>query len=199
MHKTLIRLFDFLFSLTGILILSPLFIVIALAIIIDSGLGVFYRQRRVGENNKDFLLWKFRTMHRGSDQKGLLTVGEKDSRITRMGAFLRKYKLDELPQLINVLSGEMSLVGPRPEVRKYVTLYSPEQMKVLEVKPGITDYASIEYANENEILERSSNPEHAYIHSIMPAKLELNKKFIERPTIGNYFKVILATVKKILS
>jgi lipopolysaccharide/colanic/teichoic acid biosynthesis glycosyltransferase len=137
-------------------------------------------------------------MKTGSEAKGLLTVGEKDTRITRVGVFLRKYKLDELPQLFNVLTGSMSLVGPRPEVRKYVSLYTHAQMEVLTVKPGITDFASIEYANENEILARSQSPEQTYIEEIMPAKIELNKKFIERQTLSNYFLVILKTAARII-
>jgi lipopolysaccharide/colanic/teichoic acid biosynthesis glycosyltransferase len=198
MQKLLIRFFDFLFSLVGVVILSPIFILISLAIIVDSRGGIFYRQSRVGQGNKDFLLWKFRTMKPGSDTKGLLTVGVKDSRITSVGSFLRKYKLDELPQLFNVLTGNMSLVGPRPEVRKYVALYTPEQMKVLSVKPGITDYASIEYSNENELLARSPSPEQTYIEEIMPVKIELNKKFIQAATLRNYFIIILRTVSRII-
>jgi lipopolysaccharide/colanic/teichoic acid biosynthesis glycosyltransferase len=199
MQKLLIRFFDFLFSFLGILILIPVFAVIAILIIIDSHGGVFYKQSRVGKSNKDFLVWKFRTMKTGSEAKGLITIGEKDSRITRVGLFLRKYKLDELPQLINVLTGTMSLVGPRPEVRKYVTLYSPEQMEVLNVKPGITDYASIAYANENELLAKSADWENTYIQEVMPAKIELNKKFISQQTLSNYFSVILKTLVKIIS
>ena len=142
------QFFDFIISLFGIILLLPLFAVISLLIIFDSSGGIFYLQKRVGKNNKDFKLYKFRTMKTDSDKKGLLTVGNADSRITRIGLWLRKYKFDELPQLFNVLLGNMSLVGPRPEVRKYVELYTPEELKVLSVKPGITDYASIEYVDE---------------------------------------------------
>ena len=152
----------------------------------------------MGKNGKDFLLWKFRTMKPDSDKKGLLTVGGRDPRVTGIGYFLRKYKLDELPQLFNVLSGEMSLVGPRPEVRKYVEMYSPEQLKVLEVKPGITDYASIEYSKENELLAKSSDPEKTYIEEIMPAKLKLNMKYIEEKSFWTDLKIIFRTVGKIL-
>jgi lipopolysaccharide/colanic/teichoic acid biosynthesis glycosyltransferase len=173
--------------------------VIAITIVFNSRGRVFYKQKRVGKGNRDFTLLKFRTMKTGSDVKGLLTVGQKDNRITGVGAFLRRHKLDELPQLLNVLTGEMSLVGPRPEVRKYVELYTPTQMEVLEVKPGITDYASIEYANENEMLARSAEPEKTYINEIMPAKLELNRKFMERQTVGNYLEVIWKTVVKVIS
>src|SRR5437762_11796815 len=155
MQKFLIRFFDFLFSFLGIIVLSPLFILISIAIIVDSRGRIFFKQSRVGKDNKDFLFWKFRTMKTGSDAKGLLTVGEKDPRITRLGFFLRRHKLDELPQLFNVMKGDMSLVGPRPEVRKYVSHYTSAQMQVLSVKPGITDFASIEYADENKILAHS--------------------------------------------
>jgi lipopolysaccharide/colanic/teichoic acid biosynthesis glycosyltransferase len=199
MHKFLIRFFDVLISFLGLIILFPVFFVIAICISIDSRGGIFYRQSRVGKGNKDFYLLKFRTMKAGSEQQGLLTVGENDRRITRVGFFLRKHKLDELPQLLNVLTGEMSLVGPRPEVRKYVSLYTPEQRKVLEVKPGITDFASIEYSNENARLAQTSSPEQAYINEIMPEKLELNKKFIENQTLSNYFLVILKTLLKTIT
>ncbi len=180
-------------------LLSPLFILIGLLIIFDSRGVVFYKQIRVGKLGKDFKLFKFRTMRPDSDKKGLLTVGAKDSRITPIGIYLRKYKLDELPQLLNVLGGSMSLVGPRPEVRKYVDLYTEEQAKVLDVKPGITDYASIEYINENEILAQSSNPEKTYIEQVMPAKLELNKIYIQNPGLMQDLKILLLTLKKIFS
>jgi len=193
MNKFFIRCFDFIFSLAGMVILLPLFIFIALFILFDSKGGIFYRQSRVGKNNRDFMLWKFRTMKTGADASGLITVG-KDSRITATGRWLRKYKLDELPQLFNVIKGEMSLVGPRPEVRKYVNLYSPEQAKVLSVKPGITDLASIQYANENELLGHSADPGKTYIEDIMPAKIMLNMEFIREPTVKNYFRIIFKTI-----
>ncbi len=148
--------------------------------IISCGFPVFYLQTRVGLNGKDFKLFKFRTMHKDSDKKGLLTVGGRDPRVTTIGYYLRKYKLDELPQLFNVLFGTMSLVGPRPEVRKYVDLYTKEQQQVLSVKPGITDFASLEYINENDLLAKSSDPEKIYIDEIMPAKLALNSKYIQQ-------------------
>lgn len=194
----MIRVFDFIFSLLGLIILLPFFIFIGLAIMIDTPGGIFYLQERVGKLSRGFLLIKFRTMQSGSDKQGGLTVGAHDSRITRTGLFLRKYKIDELPQLINVLKGEMSLVGPRPELRKYVTLYSEDQKKVLCIRPGITDIASLEYINENELLGTSSDPERTYIEQIMPAKLELNRKYLNEPTIGNYFRIICQTFKKIL-
>lgn len=193
----MIRFFDLLFSLLGLILLLPFFLIISLAIVIDSCGGIFYTQERVGKNNRNFRLIKFRTMRSDADQQGGLTIGVRDSRITRTGFFLRKYKLDELPQLINVLKGEMSLVGPRPELRKYVDFYSEEQKKVLGVRPGITDIASLEYINENEILGVSADPEGTYIEQIMPAKLELNRKFLEDPRLGNYFRIIGLTIKKI--
>jgi lipopolysaccharide/colanic/teichoic acid biosynthesis glycosyltransferase len=136
-------------------------------------------------------------MRTNADKEGKLTVGMRDSRITRIGYFIRKYKLDEFPQFINVIKGEMSVVGPRPEVREYVDLYSTEQQKILSVKPGITDYASLAYFEENELLAKSDNPTETYIKEIMPAKLELNKRYIENPTIGEDLKIIWLTVKKI--
>lgn len=193
------RCFDIFASFIGLLLLSPFFIIIAIVIIVDSRGGVFYKQVRVGKNNQDFKLFKFRSMSTGSDKKGLLTVGGRDSRITRSGYFIRKYKLDELPQLLNVLFGDMSLVGPRPEVRKYVDMYNAEQMKVLSVKPGITDYASIEYSNENELLAKSSEPEKTYIEEIMPAKLLLNQKYIAEQGLLTDLKIIFKTIAKIAS
>lgn len=192
------RLFDIFFSFIGLIILLPFFIIIALLIVIDSPGGIFYKQIRVGKGNTDFYLFKFRSMRTDSDKKGLLTVGGRDSRITRMGYFIRKYKIDELPQLINVLLGDMSLVGPRPEVRKYVEMYTVEQKKVLSVKPGITDYASIEYSNENELLGKAEDPEAVYIHEIMPAKLKLNLKYIAEQGLATDFKIIFRTIEKIL-
>lgn len=191
------RLFDIFFSFFGLLILLPFFILIGLIIVIDSKGGIFYQQIRVGKSNKEFGLYKFRTMKPDSDKKGLLTVGGRDPRITSIGYYLRKYKLDELPQLINVFIGDMSLVGPRPEVRKYVDMYSKEQQRVLLVKPGITDYASIEYFNENELLGKSDNPEQTYINEVMPAKLKINLKYIEEYSILTDFKIIFKTIGKI--
>jgi lipopolysaccharide/colanic/teichoic acid biosynthesis glycosyltransferase len=191
------RIFDIIASFIGLLILSPFLLILALAIVLESKGGVFYMQTRVGKDNKDFKLFKFRSMAVGSDKKGLLTIG-KDSRITKVGHFIRKYKLDEFAQLLNVLKGDMSLVGPRPEVRKYVDLYNKEQMEVLNVKPGITDYASIEYFDENQILGASNNPEKIYIEEVMPHKLELNKKYIQNPSLYHDIKLIFKTLKKII-
>ena len=194
----MIRFFDFILSLVGLVVLAPIFIVLAIWIKIDSKGPVFYKQVRVGQNSIDFGLFKFRSMVVDADKKGLITVGGRDPRITRSGYFIRKYKLDELPQLINVLVGDMSLVGPRPEVRKYVDLYTDEQQKVLSVKPGITDYASIEYMDENEILGKSNDPEKTYIEEIMPEKIKYNMKYIQNKNLFEYFKIILLTVLKIL-
>lgn len=194
----MIRFFDFILSLVGLVVLAPIFIVLAIWIKIDSKGPVFYKQVRVGQNSIDFGLFKFRSMVVDADKKGLITVGGRDPRITRSGYFIRKYKLDELPQLINVLVGDMSLVGPRPEVRKYVDLYTDEQQKVLSVKPGITDYASIEYMDENEILGKSSDPEKTYIEEIMPEKIKYNMKYINNKSLFEYFKIILLTVLKIV-
>lgn len=190
------RLFDILFSFTGLIILLPFGIIIAVVILAGGGGGVFYVQKRVGKNNCDFSLLKFRTMRRNAEKAGLLTVG-KDPRITGTGKFLRRFKLDELPQLINVLTGDMSFVGPRPEVRKYVDMYTEEQKRVLRVKPGITDYASLEYINENEILGRSADPEKTYIEEVMPAKLELNEKYLAKVTLGHDLKILWKTLFKI--
>ncbi len=193
------RCFDILFSFLGLIFLSPFFILLSIIILLDSKGGVFYKQIRVGKNNIDFKLYKFRSMRVGSDKKGLLTVGGRDNRITKSGYVIRKYKLDELPQLINVFIGDMSLVGPRPEVRKYVDLYNAEQLKVLSVKPGITDYASIQYSNENEILAKSLDPEKTYINEIMPDKLLLNLRYINDISIKTDVKIIIKTIKKIFS
>ncbi len=196
--KISLRVLDVLFSIFGIVLLFPIFIMVILAIPFNSKGPVFFFQSRVGKNNKDFKLIKFRTMHVKSDVLGLITVGGRDPRITSLGYYLRKYKLDELPQLFNVLLGHMSLVGPRPEVRKYVYLYSKEQMHILTVLPGITDYASVEYANENELLAQQANPEEYYIHHIMPHKIQLNMKYIQNYSVKEYFKIIFLTIYKIV-
>ena len=191
------RSFDILSSGLGLLLISPILLIVSLAIALSSKGGVFYKQSRVGLNGVNFNILKFRTMFTGSDKKGLLTVGDRDPRVTPIGYYLRKYKLDELPQLINVLIGDMSLVGPRPEVSKYVNLYSKEDRVVLSIKPGITDYASIYFRNENEILNSSSNPEKKYIEEVMPMKLELNKKYIEEKGLLTDLKIIFMTLKSI--
>lgn len=190
----MIRFFDILFSLLGIIILFPLFIMIYLLIIIESkGIGL-YMQNRVGKDGVDFILYKFRSMHVGADKKGLLTIGGRDPRLTKVGIMLRGLKLDELPQLFNVLKGDMSLVGPRPEVRKFINLYTAEQLKVLQIRPGLTDYASIEYIDENEILSNASDPEKTYIEKIMPHKIQLNMRYINNQGIKEYFSIIFLTL-----
>ena len=194
----MIRLFDIILAILALIVLLPLLSFIAIWIKIDSKGGIFYIQTRVGFKGRDFKLFKFRSMRVASDKLGLLTIGERDPRITNSGYFIRKYKIDELPQLINVLIGNMRFVGPRPEVRKYVQLYNFEQLKVLNLKPGITDEASIAFKNENEILSKSSNPELTYIQEIMPAKIELNQRFIKNPNLFNYMKIICKTICKII-
>lgn len=192
------RLFDLILSAFGLLVLFPVLITVSIAILLDSKGGVFYRQIRVGKGNKDFKILKFRTMRMGSDKKGLLTIGDKDNRVTKVGYFLRKYKLDELPQLINIFIGEMSFVGPRPEVRKYVDLYNDYQLKVLTIRPGLTDYSSLNYINESEILSQSQNPEKTYIEDIMPAKLELCQKYLHQMSLKTDLKIMIFTVFKII-
>lgn len=187
------RTFDILASLAGLLVLSPLFVVMALWIKCDSRGPVFYRQTRVGRGNRDFRLFKFRSMYVDSDKKGLLTVGGRDSRVTRAGYFIRKYKIDELPQLINVLIGDMSFVGPRPEVRRYVDLYSERQLHVLDVRPGITDRASVKYRDENDLLARASDPEEYYIKVIMPDKLAINLEYVAHHSLWSDIGIIFST------
>ncbi|MBI5541107.1 MAG: sugar transferase [Bacteroidia bacterium] len=193
------RFTDIFLSLLAILVLLPIMFVISLIINFESRGGFFYFQKRVGKNSRDFKLMKFRTMFVGSDKKGLITVGTNDKRITGFGKFLRKFKLDELPQLFNILLGDMSIVGPRPEVRKYVNLYNKEQLHVLSVRPGLTDYASIEYIEENKILAESDDAEKMYVEKIMPHKLELNLKYINNQSFFTDFKIIFKTAFKIFS
>ena len=192
------RIFDILFSSVILLFFLPIGLIISLLIVLTSPGGVFYRQERIGKSGIPFLIMKFRSMRTDSDVKGKLTVGMRDPRITSIGYFIRKYKLDEFPQFINVLKGEMSVVGPRPEVQEYVDLYSQDQRKVLDVKPGITDYASLFYFKENELLAQSINPQKTYIEDIMPAKLKLNEKYLENPTVFHDLKIIFKTFAKIL-
>ena len=191
------RIFDIVSSLFGLIVLSPFMLIIAILIKLDSKGPVFFKQVRVTKNGREFKIFKYRTMKIGSDKYSQITVG-KDIRITKVGDFLRKYKLDEIPQLINVLIGDMSLVGPRPEVPKYVALYTEEQREILKVRAGITDYASIEFSNENDILANETDPEKAYIEKIMPRKIELNKKYLSEISVMTDIKIILLTIKKIL-
>lgn len=190
------RFFDIIFSFVGLIILSPVLLFICLWVKFTSRGPVFYKQKRVGLGGKEFLLYKFRSMYVNADKRGLLTVG-KDTRITSSGYYLRKYKLDELPQLFNVLTGNMSIVGPRPEVKKYVDLYTDEQKKILNVRPGITDLASIKYKNENDLLHTQSDPEQYYIAHIMPEKIRLNREYIENQNVINYLKIIFLTLQNI--
>lgn len=186
------RLFDLTWSILGIIILSPVLLVCAILIKINSKGPILFKQVRVGKNNRDFKIMKFRTMYTDSAQKGLLTLGDKDPRVTEIGYSLRKYKLDELPQLFNVLFGTMSFVGPRPEVRKYVDLYTEQEKMVLKVQPGITDLASIKYRDETELLKAQENPEEFYIQVIMREKLKINLEYIQR---RNFFSDIFVIFK----
>lgn len=194
----MIRFFDVLLSAIGLVLLSPLYLIIYLIIKSSSKGPGFYSQKRIGKDGIPFRLYKFRTMRMDADKGRLITVGGKDSRITKAGYYIRKYKLDELPQLWNVFIGEMSLVGPRPEVERYVRLYTPSQRIVLSVKPGITDYASIAFSDENVILGQSKNPEKMYVEQIMPKKIEYNLQFINNRSLKEYFKIIFLTFAKII-
>lgn len=193
------RLFDILASGCGLLVLSPIFIIVAIWIKLDSDGPVFYRQTRVGRYNKDFRIFKFRSMRVGSDKGSLVTIGGRDPRVTRSGYFIRKFKIDELPQLINVFVGDMSLVGPRPEVRHYVDYWTAEQMKVLDVRPGITDPASIRFRNENELLEKAVDPERYYIDVIMQEKIKLYLEYVEKSSFWYDIKLIFQTFKVIIT
>lgn len=192
------RAFDVLVSFIVLVLFFPIGLMLAFLIVIESKGGVFYYQERVGQNQQLFSLIKFRSMRINADLQGQLTVGSRDSRITKVGFFIRKFKLDEFPQFINVLNGDMSIVGPRPEVPKYVALYTEQQLKVLTVKPGITDYASIAYFHENEILARAADPEKAYIEEVMPAKIQLNQRYLAKPTLSADLKIMLLTFLKML-
>lgn len=193
------RAFDIIASGLGLIVLSPLFLILAVWIKFDSKGPVFYRQVRVGRGNRDFRIFKFRSMRPDSDKGRLITVGGHDPRVTRSGYYIRKYKFDELPQLINVFIGDMSLVGPRPEVRRYVDMYTPEQMRVLDVRPGITSLASIRYRNENEILAASDNPDRVYIERVMPDKLAIDLEYVSKANLWTDIKLIFSTFKEIVS
>ena len=195
----MIRTLDILLSFLGLVFLCPIMIIIAIIIKIESKGKIIFTQIRVGRNNCDFTLFKFRTMFINSEPLGFLTIGSADRRITKIGRVLRKFKLDELPQLLNVLKGDMSIVGPRPEVRKFVDHYSDNQMRILNLRPGITDYASIIFKNENELLRNQLNPELFYIEKILPQKIALNFTFIDNPSIINYFSIIIKTIKAIFT
>ena len=193
------RFFDIIASGCGLLVLSPIFLIMAIWIKWDSKGPVFYRQVRVGRHNKDFRLLKFRSMRVGADKGSLVTIGGRDPRITRSGYFIRKYKLDEFPQLINVFKGEMSLVGPRPEVRHYVDYWTAEQMHVLDVRPGITDPASIKFRNENELMEKAENPEDYYINVIMQEKIRLYLEYVENASFWYDIRLVFQTIKVIIT
>lgn len=192
------RLFDILVSTIILLCFLPFGIVLSVLILLESRGGVFYRQERIGQYGKPFYLLKFRTMRKDADKLGQLTVGMRDPRITRVGRFIRKKKLDEFPQFLNVLGGRMSIVGPRPEVKEYVDLYTEDQRAVLSVKPGITDYASLEYYRENELLGQSADPRKTYIEEIMPAKIELNRRYLANPTVGHDMRIMWLTFRRML-
>lgn len=197
-YRVLKRIFDFSASFLGIVILSPLFFVVSILILITSKGGIFFIQERVGKNGKTFKILKFRSMVTDAEKKGMQITTDQDNRITKIGKIIRKTKIDELPQLFNVLAGNMSFVGPRPEVPKYVELYTEEQRKVLSVKPGITDLASIEFRNENDMLKEQEDPEKKYIEEIMPAKLELNLKYLEKKSFFYDIKLIFKTLWRII-
>lgn len=192
------RVFDIVASGFGLFVMSPVFFILAIWIKLDSKGPVFYRQVRVGRKNRDFRIFKFRSMRVGADKMGLITVGGHDPRVTRSGYFIRKYKLDEFPQLINVFIGDMSLVGPRPEVRKYVDLYTPEQMQVLDVRPGVTSLASIRYRNENELLEKAEDPDQYYINVVMQDKLAIDLEYIRNVSFGYDIRLVFHTFWEII-
>ncbi|HHW59727.1 MAG: sugar transferase [Bacteroidales bacterium] len=193
------RGFDFLFSLIFLIILLPFFLIISLMIITTDGFPIFYNQKRVGKDQKIFKILKFRTMKKNAETQGKLTIGEKDPRITKIGYFLRKYKIDELPQLWNILKGDMSFIGPRPEVPEYVAMYNDQQKEVLSVRPGLSDYASLRYINENEILSHYPSPDDAYINILLPQKIKLSKKYIAEMSLKTDFEITIKTIKKILN
>lgn len=192
------RIFDIVASGFGLLVMSPVFLILAIWIKLDSKGPVFYRQVRVGRKNRDFRIFKFRSMRVGADKMGLITVGGHDPRVTRSGYFIRKYKLDEFPQLINVFIGDMSLVGPRPEVRKYVDLYTSEQMQVLDVRPGVTSLASICYRNENELLEKVEDSDQYYINVVMQDKLAIDLEYIRNVSFGYDIRLVFQTFWEII-
>jgi lipopolysaccharide/colanic/teichoic acid biosynthesis glycosyltransferase len=191
------RVFDILFALIVLICFLPIGILLSLWILLESRGGVFFSQNRVGKDGVSFQLLKFRSMHVNAESLGRITIGSRDSRITKSGYYLRKYKLDEFPQFINVLKGDMSIVGPRPEVREYVDLYTESQRKILQVKPGITDLASLAYFHENELLAKSDNPQQTYIQEVMPEKIRLNEKYLANPSLSQDLVIICKTFAKI--
>ncbi|KJD36044.1 glycosyl transferase [Tamlana sedimentorum] len=188
------RCFDIFFSITGLLILFPLLICIAILVKFDSKGSVFFKQTRIGKNNKKFTLFKYRTMFISSKTSSNLTIGNNDARITNLGYYLRKHKLDELPQLFNILKGDMSFVGPRPEIPYFVKKYKPEYLEVLNVKPGLTGLASLKYKNEDELLKNTQNPETVYLNTILPDKIKLNKTYINSQSLALDIKILIKTI-----
>lgn len=195
----MIRFFDLLISFIGILLFSPILVIVSLLIIVDSRLPVFFKQSRVGKHNRDFELYKFRTMKVDKENNSFLSLSKSGNKITGIGYFLRKSKMDELPQLFNVIKGDMSIVGPRPELRKYVDLYNEHQREILQIRPGVTDYATIKFMNEEELLAESDNPEELYISKILPEKILLNKLYFRNHSVKEYFKIIFITLYYILT
>ncbi len=193
------RCFDIIFSIIGLIFLSPILIIIAITLKLDSKGPVLFQQDRVGKDNEGFKIFKFRTMRLNADKLGLLTVGDKDPRVTKVGYYLRKYKLDEFPQLFNVFIGNMSFVGPRPEVRKYVNHYTVSDLEIIKLKPGITDYASIYFRNEAELLKSATDYEKTYIEEIMPEKIRLNKIYLNKNNIFIDVKIIFKTLLSIIT
>ncbi len=191
------RIFDIIFALFVLICFLPIGIILSLWIAFESTGGIFFAQNRVGKNGVSFRLLKFRSMYSNAESQGRITVGSRDARITKVGFYLRKYKLDEFPQFINVLKGDMSIVGPRPEVQEYVDLYTDSQRKILQVKPGITDLASLAYFHENELLAKSDNPQQTYIQEVMPEKIRLNEKYLANPSLGQDLVIICKTFAKI--
>ena len=202
MYKTFGKRFlDLVLAFIALVVLMPVFLLVAIIIKLDAHGPVFYAQKRVKRGNVDFLIFKFRTMHVNADKLGLLTTSSRDPRITRVGYYLRKYKIDELPQFFNILIGDMSFVGPRAEVRKYVEYYTPQQMKVLDVKPGLTDFAVLEfYSREEELLKSNmANYENVYIDYILAEKNKLNLKYIDHISFFTDIKILFLTFWKIVS
>jgi lipopolysaccharide/colanic/teichoic acid biosynthesis glycosyltransferase len=197
-QKYIKRLMDFSLSLVGLIFLFPVFVVIALLIKLEDGGSVFFRQERVGQNWKPFKIYKFRTMVENAERMGVLVTKGNDPRVTKIGKFLRRYKLDELPQLINVLKGDMSLVGPRPEVYKYAKEYKEDYDEILKVKPGITDYAALEYIDEEKILESSDDTERAYLEKVLPEKIKYYKKYLRDISFFTDLKLIIRTIIRII-
>ena len=193
------RIFDVVFSVIGLVLLFPILLLISILIKLDSKGSILFIQGRVGKNNEDFNICKFRTMRIQSDKKGLLTLGNNDSRITKMGYFLRRYKIDEFPQLYNILKGDMSFVGPRPELRYYVNFYSEDDMKIFKVRPGITGLASLKYRNEVELLKDAKDPEAFFIKTIIPDKLKYNKEYIKKRNFFFDLKLIGLTIVKVIT